>query len=223
MAFPLPCLPHLHATNIYCIGRNYADHALELNNPIPKQPVVFSKPTSSLINHQGTIQIPETTTELHHEAELVLAIGKTGKNIPPQQAISYIAGIAAGIDVTDRLLQSQLKNEGLPWLLAKGRDTFAPIGTFHTNMDEVDLTDIDVTIEINGDEKQNGNTKLMLFPVADLIARLSTVFTLQPGDLIYTGTPAGVGPMIDGDHVVCTIKSGKQIWSTVAVTVKKNA
>ena len=220
MSFQPDNLPHLQIGNIYCIGRNYVDHALELNNPIPDRPIIFLKPTSSLLSDGGTVVIPSGSSEVHHEAELVIAIGKSGRNISADHALNHIAGVAVGIDVTDRYMQSQLKKDGLPWLLAKGLDTFAPIGPFYTDMGDIDFTNIDVTLAINGNERQNGNTKLMLFPVSDLIVRLSTYFTLQKGDLIFTGTPAGVGPMKPGDQATASIRTGPHVWSQVTVSIK---
>jgi 2-keto-4-pentenoate hydratase/2-oxohepta-3-ene-1,7-dioic acid hydratase in catechol pathway len=220
MSFQLNNLPHLQIGNIYCIGRNYADHALELNNPIPDRPIIFSKPTSSLLSDGGTVIIPSGSVEVHHEAELVIAIGKSGKNITVGNALSHIAGISIGIDITDRHMQSQLKKDGLPWLLAKGLDTFGPLGSFYTDVDEMDYTNIDVVLSVNGIERQNGNTKLMLFPVSDLIVRLSAFFTLQPGDLIFTGTPAGVGPMKPGDLATATIRTDEHVLSHISVDVQ---
>lgn len=214
-------LPHLKPANIYCIGRNYAEHALELNNPIPDDPIIFSKPTSSLLAHNGTVMIPAGCNQVHHEAELVVAIGKHGKDVTHEQAFELIAGIAAGIDVTARDIQSQLKSKSLPWLLAKGLDTFAPVGPFFTDIQHIDYTNLDVTITVNGEQRQNGNTRLMLFPVSDLIVRLSAFFTLQPGDLIYTGTPAGVGPLLDGDTATASVISNGETVSKITVNIRK--
>lgn len=205
----LPGLPHLKPGSVYCIGRNYAEHARELNNPIPDKPVVFMKPVSSLLQDQGTIIIPSYTRDVHHEAELVVAIGKSGKNIPKEEALQYIAGYAIGIDVTARDIQSELKTKAQPWLLAKGLDTFAPLGTFVPAITFPDTSDISISLEINGINRQNGNTKDMLFPVDELIVRLSQYFTLNEGDLIFTGTPEGVGPVRSGDKITASIGQGQ--------------
>lgn len=217
MPITLHNLNHLTPVTVYCIGRNYADHALELNNPIPDNPVIFTKPVTSLLGHHGTVLIPDGSSEVHHEGELVLAIGKGGKNITHDDAFAHIAGIAAGIDITDRKKQSELKKEGLPWLLAKGLDTFAPVGNFFTDLHEIDFTDIQVELSVNETLRQSGNTKQMLFPVADLIVRLSAFFTLQPGDLIFTGTPAGVGPLQAGDEVTARIVAKNRLLSEITV------
>lgn len=205
MLTSLPRLPHLPIGTIFCIGRNFAEHAKELNNPIPGNPIVFTKPTTALIGNEETVEIPAGTSELHHEAEMVVAIGKGGRHIARKDALTHVAGYAIGIDVTDRALQSALKEKAHPWVLAKGLDTFAPLGEFVPASLVTDPTNVDIKLTVNGEIRQLGNTKDMLFPVDDLIARLSTFFTLRPGDLIYTGTPAGVGPMRNGDIVETTL------------------
>lgn len=215
----LPGLPELTPYTLYCIGRNYADHAKELNNPVPETPVMFTKPASCIIHDNGTILLPPGAEEVHHEAELVIAIGKTGKHIDREQATDFIAGIAAGIDVTDRAAQTRLKDKGLPWLLAKGLDTFGPIGNFSPLTQPDLLLNIDVTLDVNGHIRQNGNTRDLLFPVTDLIVRLSALFTLHPGDLIFTGTPAGVGPLRAGDRATATIKNHGDVLSSITVNV----
>jgi len=212
-------LPELKPGSIYCIGRNYAEHAKELNNPVPKSPIVFMKPPSSLIGDSETIVIPHGSSKVHHEAELVIAIGKRGKDINQSQAYEYIAGYAIGIDVTARDIQEELKSSGKPWLLAKGLDSFAPLGNFIHPSAMEDPSNATIQLWVNDELRQHGNTRDMIFPIDDLIARLSTYFTLQPGDLIYTGTPEGVGPMVDGDSVRASLNNG---LSTINVTVSNN-
>jgi 2-keto-4-pentenoate hydratase/2-oxohepta-3-ene-1,7-dioic acid hydratase in catechol pathway len=218
MLTQIPGLPHLKAGSIYCIGRNYAEHARELNNPVPTEPVVFLKPASSLLPDGGDVVIPPDSENVHHEAELVIAIGKTASRITPNQAADCIAGIAAGIDITARDIQDRLKQKSLPWLLAKGLDTFAPVGSFVPLSDTIDLKNLQLTLTVNGQLKQDGNTRDMLFPVDIIISRLSHWFTLMPGDLIFTGTPAGVGALNPGDQVSVSLGSG---LSTVNVNVVK--
>lgn len=215
----LPGLPSLRPGAVYCIGRNYAEHAKELNNPVPKSPIIFMKPACSLLESGGSIRIPEESHIVHHEVELVIAIGKEGKNIPREHAFEYIAGYAIGIDVTARDIQDTLKSAGKPWLLAKGLDTFAPIGNFVTPSDLDDPANATLTLWVNDQVRQDGNTAEMIFQIDDLIARLSTHFTLQPGDLIYTGTPEGVGPMGHGDTVRAVLNNG---ISAVNVTVSNS-
>lgn len=215
----LPGLPHLQPGAIYCIGRNYAEHAKELNNPVPKSPIIFMKPTCSLLEDGGVIQIPVGSENVHHEAELVIAIGKEGKNISREDAWEYIAGYAIGIDVTARDIQDSLKSAGKPWLLAKGLDTFAPLGNFIAPSEIKNPSDISIQLWVNDEQRQNGNTRDMIFFIDDLIARLSTHFTLLPGDLIYTGTPEGVGPMKHGDTVRAVINNGS---SSISVSVSNS-
>lgn len=204
----LPGLPHLSPGAIYCIGRNYAEHAKELNHPIPKSPIIFMKPACSLLEDGGSVIIPKGTHNVHHEAELVVAIGKGGKNIPKSSAFDHVAGYAIGIDITARDIQNQLKDTGKPWLLSKGLDTFAPLGTFVLPESIDNPHNIQITLSVNGEIKQNGNTSDMLFPIDELISKLSEYFTLRPGDLIYTGTPEGVGPLAHGDVVYASIQNG---------------
>lgn len=177
------------------------------------------KPASSLLEDGGSIQIPEGSTNVHHEAELVIAIGKEGKNISRENAWEYIAGYAIGIDVTARDIQDTLKSAGKPWLLAKGLDTFAPLGNFIATSEIKNPSDISIQLWVNGEQRQNGNTRDMIFPIDDLISRLSMHFTLLPGDLIYTGTPEGVGPMKHGDMVRAVINNGS---SSISVSVSNS-
>ena len=187
--------------NIFCIGRNYVAHIRELNNAIPEQPLVFLKPTSSIIHHNGTIVLPYQSSDVHHELEVVVLIGKRGKDIFLQDALAYVGGYGIGLDLTARDIQSRAKEKGHPWSVAKGFDTFAPVSDF-LPAEEIDRPDqIEFDLAVNGEVRQHGNTMLMMFPIATLIAYLSTVFTLQPGDLIFTGTPEGVGPLNSGDRL----------------------
>ena len=200
----LPGLPHLTAGSVFCIGRNYVAHAHELNNDVPSQPLVFLKPASSLTTN-GPIHLPGESKNVHHEVELVAAIGKGGKNIPQSEALTHIAGYAVGIDITARDIQSRAKENGHPWSIAKGFDTFAPLSSFVESDRVKNPQDIDITLSVNGKKRQQGNTELMIFPVAELISYLSSIFTLRPGDLIFTGTPEGVSPLTSGDRIEATI------------------
>ena len=212
-------LSELQANNIYAIGRNYAAHARELNNPVPDRPVLFNKPSVSL-TMEGIILIPPFVKKAHYEAELVVAIGKEGKNIPTKEALSYAAGYGLGIDVTARDIQDELKEKSHPWLLAKGLDTFAPVSTFIRSKRITDPQDLSFTLEVNGEQRQKGDTSLMLFPVDKLIAFLSQFVTLLPGDLIFTGTPEGVGPLHDGDLLHANLCSG---LVTMDIAVKRTS
>ncbi|NGP88551.1 fumarylacetoacetate hydrolase family protein [Fodinibius halophilus] len=194
-------LPELHIGNIYCIGRNYVEHAHELENEVPDQPLVFLKPSNSIIEDGETIKLPPQSDNVHHEVEMVAAIGKEGKNIPEKEALSYVAGYAVGIDVTARDIQQRAKDNAHPWAVAKGFDTFAPLGPFVPANTIEDPQNVELQIDVNGECRQSDNTKLMIFPVAKLVHYLSTIFTLQPGDLIFTGTPKGVSPLKAGDTI----------------------
>ena len=186
---------------IICIGRNYAAHAKELNNPIPAQPVVFMKPASALLINRKPDYFPEFTKDLHYEAEIVLKIGKNGRHVQPEFALDYIQEIGLGIDFTARDLQLELKAKGQPWELAKGFDGSAVIGDFVSLDTLPGLSNIEFYLEKNGERVQHGFSKDMLFSFQDIICFVSQYFKLQMGDYIYTGTPAGVGPVVVGDEL----------------------
>ena len=196
---------------IICIGRNYAAHIEELKNEKPGQPVVFLKPDTALIKGEAPFYYPDFSSNIHHEIELVLKISKEGKYIQPQFAHRYFEEIGLGIDFTARDLQDQCKAKGLPWEIAKAFNGSAPIGNFKPVSEFSDLKNIDFHLEINGEIKQKGNTSLMLFDFATIISYLSQFFTLKKGDLIYTGTPAGVGPVQTGDQLIGFIGNEKML------------
>lgn len=201
----IPGLPHLQVNNIFCIGRNYALHAKEMNSVIPDEPIVFLKPNSSILFDGGTVKLPKRSSDVHHEVEMVVAIGTEGRNIPQDKAENYIAGIAAGIDFTARDIQSEAKKSGRPWTVAKGFDTFAPVSKFLVNNSSLNPDHLKIELLINDKIVQKGNTKEMIFSVGNLIFYLSSIFTLQPGDLIFTGTPEGVGPVQSGDKLLARL------------------
>jgi 2-keto-4-pentenoate hydratase/2-oxohepta-3-ene-1,7-dioic acid hydratase in catechol pathway len=183
---------------ILCIGRNYAAHAAELGNAVPDEPVVFCKPDSALLGRNLPFVIPSFTNDVHHEIELVLRIGKVGKHIEPRFAHKYIDAVTVGIDFTARDLQSDLKSKGLPWEKAKGFDGSAVVGRF-VSADQVDLSNLHFSLTKNGVPVQTGHSQYMLHSFADIISYVSRYFTLKTGDLIFTGTPEGVGPVHPGD------------------------
>lgn len=191
-------------SKIICIGRNYVAHIRELQNEMPDSPVVFLKPPSSIVSSGGQIVIPPASNDVHHEVELVAEIGAECKNVDEEAAMSVVRAYAVGLDMTARDLQSIAKKKGLPWSVAKGFDTFAPLGPL-VSAGDINPANLDIRLEINGTVRQEGNTSLMIFPLPALIAYVSTVFTLRPGDLLYTGTPEGVGPVAPGDRLVATI------------------
>lgn len=186
-----PCEPG----KIICVGRNYVEHAKELGNEVPKVPLIFFKPPSSVLPGGGTIVLPPQSNQVEHEAELVAVIGKRGRNILAEQAKKHILGYTIGNDVTARDLQ---KADG-QWTRAKGFDTFCPFGPWIDT--DFDPSDAVVTCRVNGQMRQMASTRDMVFSVGTLIAFISSVMTLEPGDLIFTGTPAGVGPLKNGDTV----------------------
>ncbi len=186
---------------ILCIGRNYADHIAELQNERPAEPVVFIKPDTALLRDNEPFYLPSFSTDVHYEIELVLKINKMGKNISPKFAHKYYEEIGLGIDFTARDLQAKLKEKGLPWEKAKGFNGSAPISNFLPKSQFADLKNLNFSLQINGETRQNGNTSLMLWDFDEIIAEISKYFTLKTGDLIFTGTPAGVGPVAIGDRL----------------------
>jgi len=192
---------------IFCIGRNYAEHAQELGNAVPKQPMVFLKPKSAVCFNGDTILLPTQSKDVHHEVELVIAIGKGGKNIPQNSALEHIAGIDVGIDLTARDIQQTAKDKGHPWSIAKGFDTFAPISNFAPLSSITSIQNLELELKVNGKTRQIGNTSEMIFPCDILISYLSSIFTLYPGDLIFTGTPKGVSALNTGDTLEASLNT----------------
>ncbi|WP_288369426.1 fumarylacetoacetate hydrolase family protein [uncultured Algoriphagus sp.] len=186
---------------IICIGRNYAAHIEELKNEKPGNPVVFLKPDTALLKNGAPFYYPDFSKNIHHEAELVVKISKEGKYIQKKFAHRYFEEIGLGIDFTARDLQEQCKTKGLPWEIAKAFNGAAPIGDFISVDTIADLNDISFHLTINGEVRQEGNTSMMLFDFGTIIEYVSQFFTLKKGDLIYTGTPAGVGPVKIGDRL----------------------
>ncbi|HQV31993.1 MAG TPA: fumarylacetoacetate hydrolase family protein, partial [Calditrichia bacterium] len=182
-----------------CIGRNYAAHARELNNPVPGEPVVFTKPLTTIVHNGGKIILPPQSRDVHYETEIVVLIGKSGKNIAREEAPAYIAGYGIGLDITARDIQSRAKEKAHPWAVAKGFDTFAPISDFVPAHIFDPGKPMRFSMSLNGERRQEGDSSDMLFPIPDLIAYLSSIFTLHPGDVIFTGTPEGVGAVSEGD------------------------
>lgn len=183
---------------IFCVGRNYRDHALELNNPVPENPLIFCKPTTALLMDNGDFTLPDFSSDIHYEGEIVIRISKNGKSIAKETASSYYDKVAFGIDFTARDLQSKLKAKGHPWEIAKGFDQSAALSRFisiNTNLQDPILFET----HKNGEIVQSGNTHDMIFSYEEIIVYLSKFFTLNEGDIIFTGTPAGVGKVSPGD------------------------
>ena len=200
---------NLKIQNIFCIGRNYSEHARELNNPVPTTPVVFIKPTSSICYDGGNLILPVQSEHVDHEVEIVIAIGISGKNIPESNALDYISHIGIGLDFTARDLQDKAKEKSLPWSVAKGFDTFAAISSFVPFSGSAsELNNLTFQLEVNGEIKQKGDSKNMIFSIPAIISYLSSVFTLSEGDLIFTGTPEGVGIVRAGEKLKASMTNG---------------
>lgn len=183
---------------IVCVGRNYAEHAKELNNPIPDQPLLFIKPATAAVDMRDPISLPADVGDCHHELEVSILIGKQLTNATADSVSEAIAGIGLGLDLTLRDLQSSLKKKGHPWERAKAFDGSCPLSPF-TAVDNMDLKNLELRLFKNGTLQQSGNTSEMLFSVTDLLVNISESFSLMPGDVVMTGTPAGVGPLESGD------------------------
>jgi len=186
---------------IIAIGRNYAAHAKELNNPLPSSPVIFLKPDTAVLKDNKPFYIPDFSSDIHYELEVVLKVCKEGKHIAEKFASSYFDEVGLGIDFTARDIQSAHKEKGLPWELAKAFDNSAAISHFIPKDTITDLNNLQFELKINGETRQNGNTKNILFSFEKIIAFVSQYITLKKGDLIFTGTPEGVGPVHQGDKL----------------------
>ncbi len=197
---------------ILCIGRNYAEHAKELNNPLPKEPVFFMKPDTALLKDGAPFYHPDFSSDIHHEIEIVLRVGKAGKHISPEHALKYIDGITVGVDFTARDLQQQCKEKGLPWEKAKAFDGSAPIGTFIPFTEKHAQGEINFSLLVNEESRQQGSSNDMIFNFQSIIAYLSQFVTLKTGDLIYTGTPSGVSAVKIGDRLKGFL-NGEQLLS----------
>lgn len=191
---------------IFAIGRNYAEHIKELQNERPDEPVIFSKPDTALLRHNEPFYYPDFSRDIHYEVEILLKISKEGKNISQPFARKYYEEIGVGIDFTARDLQQKAKEKGLPWDIAKGFNGSAPVSEFIPLTEIADLNNLNFSLKVNGDTRQQGNTSLMLFSFDYIIAYLSRFFTLRKGDIIFTGTPKGVGPVQVGDRLEAFIE-----------------
>jgi len=190
---------------IFCLGRNYREHAKEMGSEVPQEPVVFLKPTTALLDDGEPIRLPSFSSDIHHEVEMVVLIGREGCNIALADAMEHVAGYGVGLDLTARDLQAVAKAKGLPWAVAKGFDGSAPVSKFVRAASVPDPHGLDLSLTRNGEVKQSSNTSQMIFRVDQTIAWLSRIFTLTPGDLIYMGTPEGVGPIQAGDELVIAL------------------
>ncbi len=196
---------------IICIGRNYTEHAKELNNAVPTEPVFFLKPDTAILKNNSDFYIPDFTSDLHYETEIVLKINRVGKHIDEKFASRYFDEIGIGIDFTARDLQQKAKEKGLPWEIAKAFDYSAPLGEFMHKLELPDVNAINFGLQLNKNWVQTGNTRDMIFSFEKIIAYISKYITLKIGDLIFTGTPAGVGSVKIGDTLEASIEGKNRL------------
>ncbi|KAI5964001.1 hypothetical protein KGF57_001112 [Candida theae] len=213
-----------NARKILCIGRNYAAHIKELNSAKPQQPFFFLKPSSAVLKpNAGPFLIPKGTV-VHHEVELAFTLNRELKNLPDtfsaQDALDSIEGYALTIDMTARNVQDEAKKKGLPWSIGKGFDTFLPVSGFIPKEKIPDPYDVELKLTINGDVKQKDRSDLMIFPIHKILSYMSNIMTLEKGDLILTGTPKGVGPIVDGDVVEATLSVGENIIESIKISAE---
>lgn len=201
---------------IVCLARNYAEHARELGNETPAAPVLFMKPASSVIGNGETVRIPAYSQECHYEVELAVLIGIQAHNVTAESALEHVAGYGVAIDMTLRDVQNQLKAKGLPWEIAKGFDTSCPLSDFVPASVVADPHNLNLKLAVNGEIRQNGCTDDMINRIPQIIAHISGIFTLEPGDVILTGTPAGVGQVTADDVMTAEIGSVGHLTIPVA-------
>src|SRR5690606_8187507 len=209
---------------ILCIGRNYAEHVREMGDvaELPEEPVVFLKPASALVATGGAVVVPPQSNDVHHEVELVAVIGLGGRDIAEERALEHVTAYALGLDMTARDLQQRAKQNRAPWSVAKGFDTFAPLGPLTDAAEIPDPQALRLRLTVNDEVRQEGATRDMIFSVAFLVSYLSRIFTLEPGDLIFTGTPEGVGPVRAGDVLEATAMGPDGLrFDPLRVTVRR--
>ena len=200
-----PANRQIRINTIFCLGKNYADHAKEMGGEVPTSPIIFLKPNSAVIGNGENIVMPPPSANVSHEVELTVLIGKAGKNIRVDDAYTYVAGYGVGLDMTSRDIQAEAKKAGQPWTIAKGFDTSAPLSPFVEARSIADPHALEISLSVNGTVRQHSSTSKMIFRIDTVIAFLSTIFTLTEGDIIYTGTPEGVGQVQPGDTIDASI------------------
>ena len=207
---------HFPVGKVVCIGRNYAEHAKELDNPVPTEPLLFIKPGSCVVPLEGGFSIPTERGSVHYEAEIAVLIGKPLSAKPSrEEVLDAISGFAPALDLTLRDKQAELKAKGLPWEIAKSFDGAAVIAPFVVSSTFADVTDIGIRLSINGEVRQDGNSAQMLNPIVPMIQHMASCFSLQAGDVIMTGTPVGVGPLNVGDEIVLELPGASRFESRV--------
>ncbi len=191
---------------IICVGLNYRKHAAEMNKPVPSEPMIFLKPDSAILKKNKPFFIPDFSSDVQFEAEIVLRISKLGKGISAKYAPRYFDALTVGIDFTARDLQNKFSKAGHPWELSKTFDGSAPLGVFIPKEKFTDMTDVSFSLDVNGARRQNGNTSDLIFTFNEIISYVSRYYTIKTGDLIFTGTPSGVGPVSKGDNLVARLE-----------------
>jgi 2-keto-4-pentenoate hydratase/2-oxohepta-3-ene-1,7-dioic acid hydratase in catechol pathway len=213
----LPSNRKIRINNIFCVGQNYAEHAKEMGSSVASSPIIFLKPSSAVIENGEPIVLPKMSTNIHHEVELTVLIGKSGRNIPKPEAMNYVSGFGVGLDMTMRDVQLEAKQKGMPWSIAKGFYTSAPLSHFIEKSKIENPHNLEISLKVNGVIRQHTNSRKMNFKIDDLISFLSSVFTINEGDIIYTGTPEGVSQIIAGDILEAEIPGiGKIIHRVIA-------
>jgi len=186
---------------IICIGRNYSEHIKELHNSDPGEPVIFLKPDTALVRNNEPVYLPTHSKDVHYEAELVFRVCRSGKHIEPEFSFRYLDAVTVGVDLTARDVQERMKEKRLPWEIAKAFDQSAPVGSFVPLAEAGDIHALEFSLSINGETRQQGKSSQMIHSVEKIVSYVSRIITLKTGDLIFTGTPAGVGPLRQGDHL----------------------
>ena len=204
-------LSGISGMKIFCVGRNYAAHIQELKNEKPEAPVIFLKPETALVKNNEPVYHPEFTQDMHHEVEVVLRICKEGKYIQPELAQQYYDAVGLGIDFTARDIQSRLKSKGLPWEIAKAFNQSAPVSVFLPKEETGDAQNLEFRLDVNGENRQQGQTSHMIFSIPEILSYLSQYFTVKPGDLVFTGTPEGVAKVQVGDHLEGYLQGRKML------------
>jgi 2-keto-4-pentenoate hydratase/2-oxohepta-3-ene-1,7-dioic acid hydratase in catechol pathway len=202
-------------SKIIGVGRNYAAHAVEMNTRPPEDPILFIKPPTSLADIRSPLAIPQGHGQVHYELELAVCIGKEARRTAMNEALEFVAGYGMALDLTLRDMQKAAKDKGWPWAVAKGFDLSCPVSEFCEAADITDVNNLEILLKLNGEIRQQASTSLMLFKVEQLISYISTFFTLLPGDLILTGTPAGVGALASGDEIEASISEISSVKTTV--------
>lgn len=211
----LPSRKKYTVGKILCLGQNYANHAKEMGGSPSSTPIIFLKPSTAIIDDGEPIVLPRLSHEVHHEVELTVLIGKRGKNIPQSEAYEYVEGYGIGLDMTMRDKQIEAKKAGNPWSIAKGFDTSAPLSAFVPRLLVKDPHTLEIMLSVNGQKRQHSNTSNMIFKIDVIISFLSSIFTLEEGDIIYTGTPEGVGKVVAGDVIDAEITGVGTLRHTV--------